>query len=381
MNFNPDKVRDVAAAQLDGDPQGGAGLCVLVDGVEVLHETWGLADAETGTDYTGDTLQIVQSMGKGVIGAAAALLMGRGELDPDERVAAYWPEFGTAGKEDITVAQLLSHQSGLVHLDDTMPFELTTDRDRLCAALVAQPPAWEPGTRVGYSPQTFGNYADFLFERASGHGFADLLTEITTALQVEMFVGLPREHWHRAARALAAAPTGVTANLDPAFAADLADPDSLLMRVMRNIPGALEDPMALVNGEPIRSGFMPGANMFASARAFAHLFGALSSVLTGESSPLWQQDALQVATTEVARGDDAVTRTETAFALAFQKPSATYPLGRSARAFGHGGAGGSLVMADPDLGFAMCWMPTRYGTAAFDERQTAVLDAIYAELE
>ncbi|WP_031466292.1 serine hydrolase domain-containing protein [Sciscionella sediminilitoris] len=380
MSFDVEKVRDVAAAQLNGDPEAGAGLCVYVDGTAVLDETWGLADAEAGAPYTAQTLQIIQSMGKGVIAAVAALLIGRGQLDPEAPVASYWPGFGTADKRGITVSQLLSHQAGLLYLDDTMPLALTADRERLAAALVAQAPEWEPGTRIGYSPQTVGNYADFLFEYASGHGFAELLREINDALGTGMHVGLPAGQRHRAARVLAA-PGDAVAGVTPELAAAFADPDSVQSRVLRNIPETLPDPIPAVNGEAIRDAFLPGANMFAAARDLAHLYEELSAPLRGGDSLLWNRDALQVATAERARGVDALILEETAFALAFQKPSSTYPLARSPRAFGHGGAGGSLAMADPDAGFALCWIPTRYGSAHFDPRQAAILDAVYAALD
>lgn len=379
MTFDADKVRDVAATQLDDDPEGGAALCVVLDGVEVLHETWGPADAESGTPYTPDTLQITQSMGKGVVGAVAALLISRGQLHPDERVASYWPEFGTPDKRAITVAQLLSHQAGLVYLDDGMPLALTTDRARLADALTAQSPAWEPGTEVGYSPQLVGNYADFLFEHATGKGFGDLLGELTAMLQLEMYVGLPREHRHRAARVLAA-PQQEPATSSPELDAALADPDSLLMRVMRNIPEATSDPIAMCNSDAIYDAFMPAANMFSNARAFAHLYDALGRTASGATSELWSRDVVDLVTSECVRGTDVVTTTETAFALAFQKPNTTYPFARSPRAFGHGGAGGSLAMADPDAGLAMCWIPTRYSSDAYDHRETAIVDALYSAL-
>ena len=35
------------------------------------------------------------------------------ELDVDAKVATYWPEFGEAGKQDVTVRMVLSHQAGL----------------------------------------------------------------------------------------------------------------------------------------------------------------------------------------------------------------------------------------------------------------------------
>ena len=376
MTFDADKVRDIAAAQLENDPQGGAALCVVAGGEEVLNETWGLADADTGTPYTADTLQVVQSMGKGVVAAVAAMLITRRQLDPTERVAHYWPAFGVNGKQDITVAQLFSHQAGLLYLDDQMPLALTTDRERLAAALVAQGPAWEPGTKVGYSPQTFGNYADFLFEHATGHGFADLLQELTRTLGLEMYVGLPFEHDDRAAR--------VYFHADAAAASALPDQDldedSLVMRVMRNIPEALQDPIGAINGPATRTAFMPAANVFSNARSFAHLYDAMGRALLGQPSPLWSAEALAESTTELIRGTDACFPIDTAFALGFQKPSETYPFARSSRAFGHGGAGGSFAMFDPEADLALCWITTSYLPTFFDEREIAVLDAVYSAL-
>ena len=46
-----------------------------------------------------------------------ALLIDRGQLDLDATVSSYWPEFAAAGKQHVTVRQLLSHQAGLVTVD------------------------------------------------------------------------------------------------------------------------------------------------------------------------------------------------------------------------------------------------------------------------
>eukprot|EP01051_Picozoa_sp_SAG22_P022014 SAG22_NODE_5102_length_1085_cov_2.295132_1_plen_279_part_01 len=48
---------------------------------------------------------------------AIALAEDRGWLKYDEPVASYWPEFGAAGKADITVAQLMRHDGGLWALE------------------------------------------------------------------------------------------------------------------------------------------------------------------------------------------------------------------------------------------------------------------------
>ena len=39
------------------------------------------------------------------------------KIDIDRCVAEFWPEFAQAGKDKITLAQLLSHQAGLCALD------------------------------------------------------------------------------------------------------------------------------------------------------------------------------------------------------------------------------------------------------------------------
>ena len=62
---------------------------------------------------TKDTIAAVASTTKGATAICAHLLVQRGELDLDAPVVKYWPEFGAAGKEQIPVRWLLSHQAGL----------------------------------------------------------------------------------------------------------------------------------------------------------------------------------------------------------------------------------------------------------------------------
>ena len=70
----------------------------------------------------------------------------RGLVDYDERVASYWPEFGQAGKESITVRQVMSHQSGLYHIrhmiDDASRM---LDWEHMVQAIETATPAHEPG--------------------------------------------------------------------------------------------------------------------------------------------------------------------------------------------------------------------------------------------
>ena len=70
----------------------------------------------------------------------------QGRLDVDAPVATYWPEFAQAGKETVTVADLLAHRAGLAWVDGTMTFEEMVRWDPVVEALERQAPSWPPGT-------------------------------------------------------------------------------------------------------------------------------------------------------------------------------------------------------------------------------------------
>lgn len=91
----------------------GGAVCVFVGGRVVVNLTGGWRDSDRRQPWTADTLVNVFSVGKGLLAACAARLVGERRLDPDAPVARYWPEFGAAGKAEVTVRELLSHQAGI----------------------------------------------------------------------------------------------------------------------------------------------------------------------------------------------------------------------------------------------------------------------------
>ncbi len=113
-------VRDAFARNFDEGREVGAAFCVHVDGRKVVDLVRGLVRRATVHEpYGPDTLQLVFSSTKGATAACANLLAQRGDLDLDAPVTTYWPEFAQAGKGDMPVRYLLSHQAGLPAVDRT----------------------------------------------------------------------------------------------------------------------------------------------------------------------------------------------------------------------------------------------------------------------
>ena len=95
----------------------GAACAVYYEGEKVVDLWGGYRDLACRLPWKEDTLVLVYSTTKGLAGMTVAVAHSRGLLDYDEKVATYWPEFAQAGKENITVRQLLSHQAGLSGLN------------------------------------------------------------------------------------------------------------------------------------------------------------------------------------------------------------------------------------------------------------------------
>lgn len=372
MTFDTGRVRAVVQAQLADDVEAGASLCVMVDGKEVLCEAWGMADASRAVPYTPDSLQMVMSIGKGVMGALAAILIERGLLEPGERVARYWQEFAAAGKQDVTVAQLLSHQAGVALLDGGISLKLLADRQAHAEALAKQPPLWEPGSGHGYHAITMGGYGEMLFERVSGKTMNGLLEELGSVMGAEIYSGLPQAQWGRAVKVHPALPR-------PGVQAPAIDPASMVFRVLSNMPEVLGG-AAFWNGEGIRGVSLPGTNMFSNPRSLARLYAGLVAGGVWNGQRLASPEAIALATTERVRGIDKVNGAEMAYGLLFQKPCAFSPFSPNPAAYGHAGVGGSIAFADPDAGLAMAWIPSRFSALSFDSRVKAVIDAVYASI-
>jgi len=163
-----DEVRRVFEQNFTERGEVGAAVCVWHDGRVVANLWAGESDPRSGTPWHDNTLAVVMSTSKGIVATCLMALVDRGELDLDRPVAAYWPRFARAGKEHITVRQLLNHRSGLSAVTTPLTLHDFADREKVCRALEDQHPLWTPGTDQGYMGTSFGMYAAELFRRIAG---------------------------------------------------------------------------------------------------------------------------------------------------------------------------------------------------------------------
>jgi CubicO group peptidase (beta-lactamase class C family) len=116
----------------------GASLCVTVEGQTVVDLWGGVTRSDTQAPWTKDTISIVFPSTKGATALCAHMLASRGQLDLDAPVAKYWPEFAQAGKAQISVSMLLSHQAGLPAVRTPLPQGAYANWDLMVNALAKE---------------------------------------------------------------------------------------------------------------------------------------------------------------------------------------------------------------------------------------------------
>jgi CubicO group peptidase (beta-lactamase class C family) len=178
----------------------GAAVSAYVDGRQVVDLWGGWANGDRTREWQRDTLASTYSATKGMTATCAHQLVDRGLLDLDEPVATYWPEFAQAGKEQVTVRMVLSHQAGLVLPTVPVPPDKRLDWETMTSALAQTTPAWEPGTRSEYHGGTFGYLVGEVVRRIDGRSLAPFFREeIGEPLGADFMIGLGPEHDHRCA--------------------------------------------------------------------------------------------------------------------------------------------------------------------------------------
>ena len=344
-----ERVKDAFAANFEHNGEVGAACSVYHRGEKVVDLWGGVADQESGRPWVEDSIVLVFSSTKGATAICANLLVQRGELDLDAPVAQYWPEFAAAGKQDIPVRFLLSHQVGLPVLDKPLAIEDFLAWEPPVNALAAQAPVWEPGTTHGYHAMTYGWLVGEVVRRVSGKSlgtfFAD---EVASPLGLDFWIGLPASEESR---------------VSPMINIDLEDPDiepkgeraREMLEAATNADSYLTreqttTPLDTSTREFLAAEF-PAANGVTDARSLARMYASLIGDGV-DGVRLFTDETVRLVSRAQSDGPDAVVGVHSRFGAGFSLYSEGSHMIQDG-AFGHGGAGGSIGFADPkaDIGF------------------------------
>ncbi len=315
----------------------GAALAVYRHGRLVLDLTAGYADTQRGEVVSSDTLFPLFSGTKPFAAVALWQQIELGRAALDDPVAAYWPAFGQAGKERVTIRHVLSHRGGFPTAPAELAREQWGDWEAAMQAIEAMPPTYEPGTVSAYHFLTQHWVCAELVRRLDSRPYQDYLrAEITGPLGLtDTYVGLPAAEEHRVVKVHATDGT-----------------DEWGRNALR-----------AMNEVPLHRMVIPGASGVSTARDMARFYAALAGGGLLDGVRILRPDTVaRMLRIEVDGEIDQTFNVPVRRGLGFElgglaDPRRHWPGATStARTFWHGGFGSSVCWGDPDLGVAMAFM-------------------------
>jgi CubicO group peptidase (beta-lactamase class C family) len=301
-----------------------------------------IAGMRTFGAATDDTLYCFFSCTKAVVASAVWTLFEDGLLKLDERVVDIIPEFGTNGKDVVTVLQVLLHTSGFPHA----PFSQDEwgDREKLLEAFSRWRLNWEPDSRFEYHATAAHWVLSEIIYRRTGIDYKTYIRDRITgpAGLDELFVGLPAEQNHRYAE------VGWTGEpVEPPGGWGEVTPEAILG----------------FNNPRVRAVGVPGGGAITNAGTIALFYQAL---INGGEAPngkrILKPETIDFATTVRSKDhhrdlifDVPVNRALSVVIAGDDGNAYMRGFGRttSPRAFGHGGAGGQIAWGDPETGISV----------------------------
>jgi CubicO group peptidase (beta-lactamase class C family) len=363
---------DALAEEVQTGAEVGAAIAVDIDGETVVDVWAGHADAARTTPWTRDTIVNVWSSTKTVTSLAALMLIDRGLIDADDRVADHWPEFAANGKHDVRIRHLLTHSSGVSGWEQPVVPEDILDWDKSTAALAAQPPWWQPGTASGYHALTYGHLIGEVVRRVTGSPLKEFVRDqIAEPLGADFQIGACPDD------------SGRIAEIIPATEPfDLPPMDQWSAPMLKTFTGPAADP-AIANTAAWRAADIGAVNGHTNARALARILSVISLGGTVDGVTLLRPQTVEKIFEVQLDGPDLVLAGHPLrWGLGFGLPKPeTIPYVPDEKICFWGGWGGSWETMNPDRRATVAYVmnkmgPGVQGSARTDRYFRLVYDAL-----
>ena len=345
----------------------GAQVYVSIDGEPVAD--FGIGEARRGLAMTNQTIMLWLSAVKPVGAVALAHLWEQGKLDLDDRVCQYIPEFGTKGKDVVTLRHILTHTAGFRFPEvESRSAGWDAIISLLCEAEID--PDWPPGRKAGYNPAATWHLLGEVVRRLDGRTFEAFVREtIFEPLGLDdCWIGLTTEH-------------------QAAYGERLGAMHARAEGSLQLIPWTYDEA-----GDPPR----PGGSGYGPIRGLGRFYEML--LARGQQNKQ-QRDAARLLAPQTVESLTARHRTGlfdhtfehvVDYGLGFVIDSKMYgvntvPYGYgphcSPRTFGHGGSQCSIGFCDPEHCLVVAWVCNgRCGEGRHQRRNRAINTAIYEDL-
>lgn len=324
--------------EVDAGRSPGAQLAIGLDGEIALFEAFG----DAGLDQRFHTYSAV----KPTVSLAAMLLAHEGRFDLQAPVAEVLESFGANGKHEITISQVLLHAGGFPYAPLTA--QAYADRSARLECYSRWRTDWQPGSAFEYHPESAHWVLADLITEVTGRHHSDVVAE-------RVMAPAGQGSW----LAVAESDQGDVVTVEPCGTPT--DAEAFKARFGFELPdlGVSTELLMVFNDPAVRAAGHPGGGGIASAAQMASWYQAIlhddGTILPHEV----RSDALHTVRQNHSDVFGVPSNRTHAFVLAGDKRTAAargLGYGVSPQTFGHNGARGQRVWADPVSGLSFAFM-------------------------
>ena len=342
-------------------------------------QTFGRA-VQGGTEKpaTNDTRFVIMSSTKALTAASAWIMMQEGALSLDDRIAEHIPEFGTNGKDAVTVEHCLVHTSGIPYAPHWQ--KEWADPQRRVDRFAQWRLSHAPGEKFEYHISSNFWAVAAVIEKQTGQSLSDFVrTRIAEPLGLpELRIGLP--------------PSGNEQVADGAWVGQDLSPEEYekmgLKGFGKTTSAISEDGVLELNETATRQAGSPSAGCITTAGDIALFYQALlNDGRAHDGTRIWQPEILAEARQphtgdlrDPFLGHRALRGLGIAIAGGDGKANLrAFGKTNSAEAFGHPGFGGQSGWADPATGISFGYLTNGFDRNALREgRRRVALSSLAA---
>ncbi|MEY2908607.1 MAG: hypothetical protein RLZZ602_1130 [Pseudomonadota bacterium] len=353
--------------------------CSVTQGGHRVVDLWGGQREPEGAPWGEQDLAVFFSCSKILATLVIHRLIADGLLALDTPLKNLWPEL-KAAQSGATLRMVLCHTIGLPALVKKLRSGAYNNHEYITGQLEQQEPFWEPGTRLGYHPITYGFLLGEIVRRATGKTlgryFAD---QFAQPLGLDLYIGLPPSLFPRVAPIRAYALSREDAVKHVAVGSQTIG--SIQNLWLFNSGGWRTDEINSAEGLKAE---IPAASGVGNARSLDALLAIFNDTAKLDRLGFNEESIAGLESVASATQKDATLLCNSRFSLGMMKsidnredPCAdSFIIGR--RGFGHVGMGGSFGLCDREAGFSAAYVMNQQGHGILlNDRGQRLIDAMY----
>ncbi|CAB3401010.1 unnamed protein product [Caenorhabditis bovis] len=159
------KVADIFRQNFENDLEhAGASFAVYYKNELLINIYGGYRNVNEMLPWENETMSVCFSTTKSISSVILAYILDKYHISYDTKIISFWPEFGSNGKEEITILDATLHQAGLAYFNEKLTREDILDHEKISKMFENATPMIEKGNII-YHALTFGLLLEQIIRR------------------------------------------------------------------------------------------------------------------------------------------------------------------------------------------------------------------------